>query len=246
MPPILSTQRVFIVCAFLFAAIAAAACSSGADAPEAVPTVTATAAATATPEPSESDAEDESPDGPGEGVLRIAQARDPTSCDLPMSQATSYQSVHPCNPMLSQIVRGSAKDHAVIEPDLATSWETSGDGSEWSFTVRPDASWHNGRAVTSDDLKFSLDRIIDPPPKLTIGRGGVIARYVGAVSQVTASDESTLEIELDFPAASFLPNLSSVYVSVFPRAETESLDPPSMAQFAEVIGSGPFTPRPSD
>ena len=238
----LVSQRVLIVCAFSFAAIVAAACASEASAPEDVPTATATAAATATAVPSGTGSEDESPDGPAEGVLRIAQARDPTSCDLPMSQATSYQSVHPCNPMLSQIVRGSTKDHAVIEPDLASSWETSDDGSEWIFAVRPDVIWHNGRAVTSDDLKFSLDRIIDPPAKLTIGRGGVIARYVGAVSQVAAPDESTLNIVLDFPAASFLPNLSSVYVSIFPRAETESLDPPSMAQFSEVIGSGPFTP----
>ena len=228
--------------ALTFAAIVVAACASEADAPEVVPTATATAIATATSVPSDTGPESESPDGTVEGVLRIAQARDPTSCDLPMSQATSYQSVHPCNPMLSQIVKGSAKDHAVIEPDLALSWETSDDGTEWTFTVRPDVSWHNGRTVTSDDLKFSLDRIIDPPPKLTIGRGGVIGRYVGTASQVTAPNESTLRIELDFPAASFLPNLSSVYVSVFPRAETERLDPPSMAQFSEVIGSGPFTP----
>ena len=164
MRPTLASQRLLIVCAMTFAAIVAAACTSEADAPEVVPTATATAAATATSGPAGSDPDDESPDAPVEGVLRIAQARDPTSCDLPMSQATSYQSVHPCNPMLSQIVRGSAKDHAVIEPDLAISWETSDDGSEWTFTVRPDASWHSGRTVTSDDLKFSLDRIIDPPP----------------------------------------------------------------------------------
>ena len=242
MPPTLASQRLLIVFVMSFAAIFSAACASEADKPEVAPTATAMTVATATPEPPDNDASNETPESPVEGVLRIAQGRDPTSCDLPMSQATSYQSVHPCNPMLSQIVRGSAKDHAVIEPDLAMSWESSDDGSVWTFTVRPDASWHNGRTVSSDDLKFSLERIIDPPEELTIGRGGVIARYVGEVTQVTAPDESTLSITTDFPAASFLPNLSSVYVSVFPRGETESLDPPSMAQFSDVIGSGPFTP----
>ena len=244
MPPYLAGQRFLIVCVLLFSALVAVSCTTSADTPEVSPTATATAIVAATAESSGYGPADESPGEPVEGVLRMAQARDPTSCDLPMSQATSYQSVHPCNPMLSQIVRGSAKDHSVIEPDLAISWEISDDGSEWTFTVRPDVSWHNGRTLTSDDLKFSLDRIIDPPPKMTIGRGGVIARYVGAVTQVTAPDPTNLAITTDFPAASFLPNLSSVYVSVFPRAETQNLDPPSMAQFSEVIGSGPFTPGP--
>ena len=242
MPFTFDSRRLLIVSAVALSALLAAACASEAEEPEVAPTETATAVATATAESSGNGPEDESPDKPVDGVLRIAQARDPTSCDLPMSQATSYQSVHPCNPMLSQIVRGSAKDHAVIEPDLAISWETSDDGIVWTFTVRPDATWHNGSTVTSDDLKFSLDRIIDTPPELSIGRGGVIARYVDDVTQVEAPDESTLIVTLDFPAASFLPNLSSAYVSVYPRAETESLDPPSMAQFSDVIGSGPFTP----
>ncbi len=240
----LASHRLLIVCAVSFAAFVVAACSSEAEPTAVVPTSTPTVVATATTASSGNGPSDETPGIPAAGVLRIAQARDPTSCDLPMSQATSYQSVHPCNPMLSQIVRGSAKDHAVIEPDLAASWVSSDDGSMWTFSVRPDAHWHNGRTVSADDLKFSLDRIINPPDGLTIGRGGVIARYVGEVTQVTAPDDSTLEVTTDFPAASFLPNLSSVYVSVFPRVETHSLDPPSMAQFSDVIGSGPFTPGP--
>ncbi len=188
---------------------------------------------------------DESSEAKPRGVLRIAQARDPTSCDLPMAQATSYQSVHPCNPMLSQIVRISTDDHSAVIPDLALSWETSSDGAEWKFTLRPDATWHNGRPVSADDLKFSLDRVITPPEGLTIGRAGVIARYVPSTDMVSTPDTATLLVQTDFPAASFLPNLASVYVSIYPRAETEELSPPSMMQFSTVIGSGPFTPGPA-
>ena len=241
MPLTRAGLRIPIVCLLSLAALVAMACSGADESPQAAPTATEAATAVATADSSAYGPADESPVERTNGVLRMAQARDPTSCDLPMSQATSYQSVHPCNPLLSQIVKGSAQDHSVIVPDLAISWETSDDGTEWTFTVRPDIKWHNGRALTSDDLKFSLDRIIDPPAGMTIGRGGVIARYVGSVSQLTAPDQSTLAITLDFPAASFLPNLSSVYVSVYPRAETELLDPPSMAQFSSVVGTGPFT-----
>ncbi len=235
-------------------ALALASFACAADPPPATPKPEPTAAPTATPvaaaQPtatSVSGGNGEAPETPGGtpgGLLRIAQARDPTSCDLPMAQATSYQSVHPCNPMLSQIVRIPAEDHSAVAPDLAAGWESSEDGTSWAFTLRQGATWHNGRPVTADDLKFSLDRVIEPPEGLSIGRAGVIARYVGETGQVTAPDDATLIVETGFPAASFLPNLASVYVSVFPRAETEALSPPSMMQFSSVIGSGPFTAGP--
>ncbi|MEX0761173.1 MAG: ABC transporter substrate-binding protein [Dehalococcoidia bacterium] len=204
-------------------------------APGSSPTASATPSdATGTPVP-----------GPASGgSLRIAQQSDPASCDLHMSRALSYQAVHPCNPMLSQLVRVSPGDHGVIEPDLSLSWGTSPDGTEWTFDLRDDALWHDGSQVTADDVLFSLSRIIDPPTELAVGRAGAVARYVGTTEQVTAPDSSTVVIRTDFPAASFLSNLASVYVSMYPRHATEVLDPPSMVQFESVVGSGPFTPGP--
>ncbi len=174
------------------------------------------------------------------GVLRVAQPGDPISCDLAMSRGVGYQSVHPCNPMLSQIVRASADDHAVILPDLATEYSLSPDGRTWTFKLREDARWHDGAPVTADDLKFSLDRVIDPPEGLLVGRAGPIKSYISSTDQIKTPDEHTLTITTDFPAASFITNLASVYVSAFPRAATEKLDPPSMVLHNQVVGSGPF------
>lgn len=174
------------------------------------------------------------------GVLRIAQPGDPISCDLAMSRGVGYQSVHPCNPMLSQIVRASAGDHGVILPDLATEYSLSPDGRTWTFELREDARWHDGTPVTADDLKFSLDRVINPPEGLLVGRAGPIKTYVSSTDQIKTPDEHTLTITTDFPAASFITNLASVYVSAFPRAATENLDPPSMVLHDQVVGSGPF------
>ncbi|MEE8363804.1 MAG: ABC transporter substrate-binding protein, partial [Dehalococcoidia bacterium] len=177
------------------------------------------------------------------GVLRVAQARDPASCDLAMSGGISYQAVHPCNPMLSQIVRIDPADHGNILPDLSERWELSSDGTAWTFDVRADAQWHDGSPVTAADLKFSLDRVIDPPTGLAVGRAGPIAGYISTPGQVTAPDAATLRVTTDFPAASFLYNLASVYVSVYPKTRTAALDPPTMAAFSNVIGSGPFKAR---
>ena len=219
--------------------VVVAACSSDGDSPvvSAPGADNAASPATALPELSGTAV----PAGPQRGgVLRIAQATDPASCDLHMSRALSYQSVHPCNPMLSQIVRSAPGEHSVLEPDLALSWDVSDDGRTWTFRLRDGVVWHDGTPMTAQDLVFSLQRIIEPPGGLAAGRAGAIARYISDASQIRAVGGDTIEIQIDFPAASFLPNLASVYVSIFPQAATESLSPPSMVQFDSVVGSGPF------
>ena len=173
------------------------------------------------------------------GTLRIAQATDPASCDLHSARALSYQAVHPCNPMLSQLIRASAADHSVIEPDLATEWWVSSDGLMWTFRLRDDVLWHDGTRFTADDAVFSLQRAIDPPAGIAPGRANAISRYVSDPEQIRVEGRDLL-IETDFAAASFLPNLASVYMSVYPRAATEALDPPSMTAFETVISTGPF------
>lgn len=141
--------------------------------------------------------------------------------------------------MLSQLIRASASDHSVIEPDLATEWEVSSDGLTWTFELRDEALWHDGTLFTADDAVFSLRRAIDPPPGIAPGRANAIERYVSDPQQIKVEDGNLL-IETDFAAASFLPNLASVYVSIYPRAATEALDPPSMTALETVIGTGPF------
>ena len=182
-------------------------------------------------------------DGKRGGVLRVAQARDPASCDLHSSRALSYQAVHPCNPMLSQLVRAAASDHSSIEPDLAQSWSVGPDGVRWTFQLRTDVLWHDGTPLTPDDVVFSLRRIIEPPAGIAIGRAGAIARYISRPDQIQA-DGNDIVITTDFPAASFLPNLASAYVSIYPRRATEALDPPTMTSFMSVVGTGPFKGGP--
>ncbi len=172
--------------------------------------------------------------------MRIAQASDPASCDLHSARALSYQAVHPCNPLLSQLVRASADDHSVIESDLATDWQVSADGRTWSFDLRDNVLWHDGSNFTVDDAVFSLQRAIDPPPGIAPGRASAIGRYVSDSQQIRA-ESGRLVIETDFAAASFMPNLASVYVSIYPRQATLALDPPSMTAFEAVVGTGPFT-----
>ncbi|HET6846847.1 MAG TPA: ABC transporter substrate-binding protein, partial [Anaerolineales bacterium] len=45
------------------------------------------------------------------------------------------------------------------QPDLAESWGVSADGTIYNFTLRPNAVWHDGVPVTSDDVIFTIGLI---------------------------------------------------------------------------------------
>ena len=52
-----------------------------------------------------------------------------------------------------------------IVPDLATSWEMSPDGLQYTFKLRTDVEWHKGYGkFTANDVKASFERLISPRP----------------------------------------------------------------------------------
>src|ERR671930_2751628 len=59
-------------------------------------------------------------------------------------------------------------DKLEIVPELAQRWEISPDGLAYTFTLRPNAKWHDGRPATSADVKFTYDAIRDPSVPNTI------------------------------------------------------------------------------
>jgi ABC-type transport system substrate-binding protein len=50
-------------------------------------------------------------------------------------------------------------------PALATAWKINKDGTEFEFTLREGAKWHDGKPVTVEDVKFSFDAIVHPENK---------------------------------------------------------------------------------
>ncbi|HEX8771586.1 MAG TPA: ABC transporter substrate-binding protein, partial [Acidimicrobiales bacterium] len=46
-----------------------------------------------------------------------------------------------------------------VEPAAASQWQPSPDMTQWDFTIRPDAKFNNGRPITADDVKYTLERI---------------------------------------------------------------------------------------
>jgi len=51
-------------------------------------------------------------------------------------------------------------DYSTLEPELATSWQLAPDGKSVTFTLRRDATFHDGTPVTAQDVKWSFDRAV--------------------------------------------------------------------------------------
>ena len=118
-----------------------------------------------------------------------------------------------------------------IIPALAESWEKSDDGLAWTFTLRDNAKFSNGDAVTPEDIQFSLDRFADPDlntilPSLALG-------YTGT----EIVDDRTIIVRLDRPIAAFLENVSIFPAYIVPKT---LLEEQGDAFWDNPVGSGPF------
>ncbi|WLI78594.1 ABC transporter substrate-binding protein [Kosakonia sp. H02] len=105
-----------------------------------------------------------------------------------------------------------------IEPRLAEKWENK-DNTVWTFHLRPGITWSDGTAITAKDIVWSWQRLVDPktaspyasyPGNMNVVNATDIAQGKMAVDQlgVKAINDSTLEITLTQPTASFLPMLA--------------------------------------
>jgi two-component sensor histidine kinase len=109
---------------------------------------------------------------------------------------------------------------------IAESWEFSEDGLTWTFKLRQGVLFHDGKAMTSEDVKFTFDRLRDPE----IG-AATVALYSNIVD-ITAPDEYTVVFTLTNPNPDFLKDLGDYHALIMDAAGTD---------FAtQWNGTGPF------
>lgn len=111
-------------------------------------------------------------------------------------------------------------------PSLATGWTISRDGLEYTFNIRQGGRFHNGRPMTAQDVKFSLDRMRDPKS------GSVLAGNFDLITSVDVVNPRAVKVTLSKPQATFLNFLTEVYPIVPQEAVTELATKP--------VGTGPF------
>ncbi len=113
-----------------------------------------------------------------------------------------------------------------VVPALAEYWVISGDGRKSTFTLRKGAKFHQGREVTADDVKFSLERLLRKDTGVSFAPYflskvvGAEAFWAGKASEVAgfrALDRYTFEIEWKNPYVSGLYLLCMSFCKILPR-----------------------------
>jgi peptide/nickel transport system substrate-binding protein len=123
------------------------------------------------------------------------------------------------------------KDERGRVPWLATSWEVSRDGLEYTFALAPDATWHDGRPLTAEDIAFTFGYYGQHPYPW------VDTRVVAGAEVV---DTGRARVRLKQPFAPFL-DLVAGALPVLPRHVWSDVADPVRHDGADAsLGSGPF------
>jgi len=120
--------------------------------------------------------------------------------------------------------------HFNLQPGLAEKWEQTSPTS-YTFHIRKNAKFSNGRPVVAADVVGSFKRILNPET------ASYWAKQFGKVALIEAVDEHTVTVELEEPHTAFLPAVAHISAAIIPIAEYEAgeFDP-----VTQMLGSGPF------
>jgi peptide/nickel transport system substrate-binding protein len=136
--------------------------------------------------------------------------------------------------MYDQLTGYSQEDFSPI-PQLAEKWEESPDGKTWTYTLRANAKWSDGKPVTANDVVYTFNRIKNGSYEQTN-----YGSYVANIETVTAKDDRTVVMTTTGPS----PIMLRLAVPILPEHVWKNVGPGQVQSFAnekDVVGSGPFT-----
>lgn len=165
------------------------------------------------------------------GTLQFAVTAEPADYDCHASQ--TFALLHPISPFYSFLVRYDASQGGKVTGDLAKSWEVSSDGLTYTFKIHDGVKFHDGSPLTSADVKFSFERIKDPPQGIVSLRKSLFS----GVTSIEAPDPTTVVFKLDAPNASMMDNFAQPFNCIYSKAKVEN-DP--RFPLTNIVGSGAF------
>ncbi|MEE2059222.1 ABC transporter substrate-binding protein [Rhodococcus artemisiae] len=162
-------------------------------------------------------------------TLRMAWTLAPGNLDPHQSgnYQVDFNYLAPVYDRLTVVVSGPE-----VDPMLAESWAFSQDGTSVDFTLRTDATFHDGTPVDAAAVVKSLNRARDPQQAKS-------ANTLAMVTDVQAVDERTVRVVANRPAVDLPAVLASTTAAIInPAALDNNVD-----LSVEMAGSGPYVPE---
>ena len=187
------------------------------DDPVATPTPRPTVGPTSTPEPN------------SEPGIRMGVMSRPSSINPLTARTQADRDL--VSLVFSGLVRlGPEND---IRADLASRWRIERDGARYTITIRDDARWHDGIAVTADDVVFTIKLMQDPD---------YMGPRAGSWSDVTVTkiDDKMVRFDLQAPLGGFLINLRQPLLPEHILHDVPVRELADSAFSSAPVGSGPY------
>lgn len=146
------------------------------------------------------------------GVLKLGISRDPLDLNPFIQSGGSEERVKTLayNSLLMYDMEGN------LLPSLAESWEMP-DKKTYVFHIRKDAKFSNGQQVTAEDVRFSIETIMD-----TSTGAFLYSDFTSSIEKVTVINDKTIKIVLKKQNASFLGLLGMVHASIVSKNWVEA------------------------
>ncbi len=178
------------------------------------------------------------PDAEYGGILRRGGYGDPSHYDL--LQVSSVSNSFKQMMLLNGLLRYNPLDAGkTIIADLATTWEVSEDGTEWTFPLREGVMFHDGTIMNADDVAASWTRVIDPPSGVVSARKGLYTPF-GTTVEVIDPQTVKFTFEKGPPLNYGLNAFALEWHGVFPKAFLEANNYDLKLNGQDAPGTGAF------
>ncbi len=119
---------------------------------------------------------------------------------------------------------------------LAKDWSVASDDMTWTVHLKSGIKWHNGEAFKASDLAWAINAIMQDPDGWSTS-----SSYTSGFKEVTAPDDTTLQIVTEYPIANMDYRLSFLY-AVYPPDFEGFKTSEDLQNFnnSNIVGTGPF------
>ncbi len=168
----------------------------------------------------------------GAGTVSVALNGDPTLNVF--TWPNQLPSILVAKNVFSTLLKYSEEDGITPVADLATEWDVSEDGRTWTFQLREGVTWHDGEPFTAEDVKFTLDNIMNPEVNAQFRTA------LAGVTEVAAVDDRTVTITSEEPIGS-LPTLLAYNIAIAPKHLLDGENLNELTDFVQnPVGTGPY------